>query len=189
MTAWLDRVHEVVAQFHRANPLLRGISKQELRSRELPDAPAFLMDEVLAHSKTLATEGDLLRLVSHKLQFKQDEESAVNRIVGAFEKAGLAVPAWKDVLASCGVEPARSRSLLQILLKDGRLVRVSEDLLFHRSAIQDLRSLLARRKGQSFGVSEFKDWTGASRKYAIPLLEYLDRERVTRRDGDSRVVL
>jgi selenocysteine-specific elongation factor len=61
--------------------------------------------------------------------------------------------------------------------------------MFHPAAIQSLRALLAQRKGTHFGVPEFKDWTGISRKYAIPLLEYLDRERVTRRDGDSRVIL
>jgi selenocysteine-specific elongation factor len=55
--------------------------------------------------------------------------------------------------------------------------------------MQSLRALLAHKKGQRFAVPEFKDWTGVSRKYAIPLLEYLDRERITRRDGDARVVL
>jgi selenocysteine-specific elongation factor len=62
-------------------------------------------------------------------------------------------------------------------------------LVFHGSAIQSLRELLANRKGTRFAVPEFKDWTGISRKYAIPLLEFLDRERITRREGDSRVVL
>jgi selenocysteine-specific elongation factor len=78
---------------------------------------------------------------------------------------------------------------LQLLLRDKRLIRVSDELVFHGSAIQSLRELLANRKGARFGVPEFKDWTGISRKYAIPLLEYLDRERLTRRDGDSRLVL
>jgi selenocysteine-specific elongation factor len=49
--------------------------------------------------------------------------------------------------------------------------------------------LLGARKGQKFGVAEFKEWTGVSRKHAIPLLEFLDRERVTRREGDSRIIL
>jgi selenocysteine-specific elongation factor len=61
--------------------------------------------------------------------------------------------------------------------------------VFHRSAIAKLRQLLAARKGQRFNVGDFKEWTGISRKYAIPLLEFLDRERVTRRDGNDRVVL
>ena len=72
------------------------------------------------------------------------------------------------------------------MLRDRRLVRVSDELVFHASAMQSLRSLLAQKKGQRFAVPEFKDWTGVSRKFAIPLLEYLDRERITRRDGDFR---
>ena len=78
---------------------------------------------------------------------------------------------------------------LQILIREKRLIRVSEDLVFHQSAIDNLRRLLAGRKAVRFNVGAFKDWTGISRKYAIPLLEYLDRERVTRREGDERLVL
>ena len=94
-----------------------------------------------------------------------------------------------EVLGKSGVEAARARTILQLLLRDKRLVRVSDELVFHASAIQSLRALLAQKKGSRFAVPDFKDWTGISRKYAIPLLEYLDREHITRRDGDSRVVL
>jgi len=94
-----------------------------------------------------------------------------------------------DVLAKSGVEPGRARTILQLLIRDKRLVRVTDDLVFHASALEALRGLLAGRKGASFGVAEFKEWTGISRKYAIPLLELLDRERITRRNGDSRMVL
>jgi selenocysteine-specific elongation factor len=87
------------------------------------------------------------------------------------------------------VEPARAKSILQILLREKRLVRVDNDLVFHRSAIAALKAGLEARKGQRFGVAEFKEWTGVSRKYAIPLLEFLDREKLTRREGDSRVVV
>jgi selenocysteine-specific elongation factor len=93
------------------------------------------------------------------------------------------------VLAKSGIEAARARSLLQIMLREKRLVRVSEDLVFHQSAIAQLRGMLAAHKASRFNVGTFKEWTGISRKYAIPLLEYLDRERVTRREGDERVVL
>jgi selenocysteine-specific elongation factor len=79
--------------------------------------------------------------------------------------------------------------LLLLMIKDGRLVRVSPELIFHRDAIEGLKRRLAEKKGQRFGVPEFKEWTGISRKYAIPLLEFLDRERVTRREGNQRVVL
>jgi selenocysteine-specific elongation factor len=66
---------------------------------------------------------------------------------------------------------------------------VSDELVFHSSALRSLRELLSQKKGERFAVPQFKDWTGVSRKYAIPLLEFFDRERITRRDGDSRVVL
>ena len=180
---------KALTEFHRQNPLLPGMPKEELRSRELPQAPPFLFDSLLASAGDLIAEGEITRLRSHSLALKQDEEAAVSKIEKAFASAGLSVPSTPEVLAKCGVEPARARSLLQILLRDKKLVRISEDLVFHHSAIQQLRQLLAARKGEQFTVGTFKDWAGVSRKYAIPLLEYLDRERITRRTGDSRVVL
>jgi selenocysteine-specific elongation factor len=75
------------------------------------------------------------------------------------------------------------------LIRNKKLVRIGDDLVFHHSALATLRAMLASHKGERFGVPDFKDWTGISRKYAIPLLEYLDREHVTVRDGDSRLVL
>jgi selenocysteine-specific elongation factor len=87
------------------------------------------------------------------------------------------------------VDPARARTLLQLLIKNGSLIRVSDDLVFHALAIESVKHLLATRKGQTFTVADFKEWTGVSRKYAIPLLEWLDRERISRRLGDARVVL
>jgi selenocysteine-specific elongation factor len=189
VTKQLDALHEHVKQFHRQNPLLAGVSKEELRSKYFPGAPAWLMDALLARSKTLTAEGEVVRLSSHKVALKQDEEDATAKIENAFRAGGLATPALPEVLAKSGVDPNRARTLLQLMLRDQRLVRVSDELVFHASAMQSLRALLAHKKGQRFAVPEFKDWTGVSRKYAIPLLEYLDRERITRRDGDSRVVL
>jgi len=93
------------------------------------------------------------------------------------------------VLDKSGVERSRARSLVQMLLREKRLVKVAGDFLCHAEAIESLRRMLAQRRGQRFSVSEFKDWVGISRKHAIPLLEYLDRERVTRREGDLRTVL
>ncbi len=183
------RLARTLREFHKSNPLLPGIPKQDLRGRELPGAPAFLLDALLADAKEIAAEGEVVRLASHRLVLKEDEQQARTAIERAFEQAGLAVPALPDVLAKSGVEPARARSLLQILLRERRLVRVSENLVFHRTAIDRLREMLAGHKGARFAVPVFKDWTGISRKYAIPLLEYLDRERVTRREGDERVVL
>jgi selenocysteine-specific elongation factor len=187
--AKLEALHEHLKLFHRQNPLLAGASKEELRSKFLGGAPPWLLDALLARSKTLSVDAETIRLSSHKVALKQDEEEATTKIENAFRSGGLATPAVHEVLAKSGVDPARARTLLQLMLRDKRLVRVSDELVFHASAMQSLRDLLAQKKGLQFAVPEFKDWTGISRKYAIPLLEYLDRERITRRDGDARVVL
>jgi len=191
--AWFDaarqRITETVRDFHRGHPLLPGIAKQDLRGREMPKAPPFVFDTLLAEVKELIADGEIVRLRTHTVVLRQDEEKARKAIETAFEQAGLAVPAVSEVLAKSGVESGRARSLLQILIREKLLIRVSEDLVFHQSAIVNLRNLLAPRKATRFNVGTFKDWTGISRKYAIPLLEYLDRERVTRREGDERLVL
>jgi selenocysteine-specific elongation factor len=189
VTNQLEALHEHLKQFHRQNPLLAGVSKEELRSKHLAGAPPWLMDALLARSNTLTAEGEAVRLSSHNVTLKQDEEDAAAKIENAFRAGGLATPAVHEVLAKSGVDPTRARTLLQLMLRDRRLVRVSDELVFHASAMQSLRALLAQKKGQRFSVPEFKDWTGVSRKYAIPLLEYLDRDRITRRDGDLRAVL
>jgi selenocysteine-specific elongation factor len=186
---WLRSAREDLARqigaFHRQNPLSPGMAKQELRG----GMPPFLLDALLAGAASVVADGDIVRLATHKLVLREDEERARGSIESAFEQAGLAVPAWAEVLAKSGVELKRARSILQILIRDGKLVRINDDLVFHHSAIGTLKALLAKRRSESFGVPAFKEWTGVSRKYAIPLLEYLDRERVTRRQGDERIVL
>ena len=189
------QVIHTVTGFHRGNPLLPGMPRQDLRAHVFPDrrgappAPPFLLDAVLSAARELAAEGEAVRARSHKIVLKEDEEQARAAIETAFEKAGLSTPAVAEVLAHSGIEAVRARSLLQILLRERRLVRVSEELVFHRSALDALRELLAARKSTRFTIATFKDWTGISRKYAIPLLEYLDRERITRRVGEERLVL
>lgn len=106
-----------------------------------------------------------------------------------FREAGLAAPPVGEVLARAGLDEARARTLLQLMIKDGRLVRISPELILHRDAVAALKRMMAERRGQRFSVGEFKEWTGISRKYAIPLLEFLDRARVTRREGERRLVL
>jgi selenocysteine-specific elongation factor len=175
--------------FHRANSLLPGIPKQDLKTAVMSAAPHEVFDHVLAGTAELIQDGDVVRLTSHRVVLKQDEEQARIAIEGSFERAGLSAPAVTDVLKGSGVEPARARSILQILLREGKLTRVSDDLVLHAVALEQLLRQLGLRRGQRFSVPAFKDWTGVSRKYAIPLLEYLDREHVTMRDGDERILL
>jgi len=184
-----SRLQAALEEFHRANPLLAGMPREALRARELAGAPAFLLEAAVAAAGNIVAEGDLLRLAGHSIQLREEEAEALARIESAFEQAALAVPSTAEVLAQSGVEAARARTLLQMLLRQKRLIKVGDDLVFHAGAIERLRRLLAAHRGERFTVAQFKDWTGVSRKYAIPLLEYLDRERVTLRQGDTRVVV
>jgi selenocysteine-specific elongation factor len=189
---WLEakkaQIRVALTEFHSKNPLQRGMPKEELRARVLAAAPAFLLDAILNAAKDVVAEEEIVRLASHRVALKQDEQQAVANIERIFAEAGLAVPSVSEALAKSGVEAARARTLLQILLRGKKLVRVSDELVCHASAIEALRRSMASRRGSQFTVADFKDWTGVSRKYAIPLLEFLDREHVTRREGDKRVV-
>jgi selenocysteine-specific elongation factor len=182
-----DRMVQTVRDFHRKNPLQPGIAKPDLRPA---GAPPFVLDALLSDAAgEIVAEGDTVRLRGHTLVLNEDERQARAAIERAFHQAGLAAPAVAQVLAQSGVEPARARSLLQILLRDKRLVRIGDELVVHQSAIEELRRMLAARKPARFNVGTFKEWTGISRKYAIPLLEFLDRERITRRDGEERLII
>ncbi|MBM3787626.1 MAG: hypothetical protein FJW30_24990, partial [Acidobacteria bacterium] len=189
--AWIDsalaRMESTLAAFHKDSPLLPGMPREDLRTRS--KIPAALFEALLQRNQKLAAQGDTVRLTSHKVQLRQDEQEARQKIESAFQLGGLAVPGQREVLASCGVDGTRASILLNTLLREKRLVRVSAELVFHSTVIDQLRALLAEKRGQRFGVGEFKDWTGCSRKYAIPLLEYLDLHRLTRREGEQRLVL
>ncbi len=191
---------EHLERFHTANPLVPGLAKEELRAklgdgragRTIP-SPALLdalLQSLILQGK-VDLQGEMARLGGRTVQLSAEEIAASDQIAAAFEKAGLAVPTARDVLANLRIDKPRAEKLLRILLKENVLHRVTEELIFHQSALRQLRQILARRKTKSnrLGVAEFKELTGLSRKYAIPLLEYLDRERVTRRDGEERIIL
>ena len=140
-------------------------------------------------SPDIVAAGELLRLESFRVHLQSDEDVALRKIESLFRAGGLAAPGEAEVLASCGLDEQRARPILQMLLRQGTLVRISPELIYHAEALARLKQLLEAHRGQSFSVPEFKDWTGISRKFAIPLLEFLDRMRLTRRVGDRRVAL
>ncbi len=196
--------HEVqkrLGEFHSTNPLVGGIAKEELRGQlaegrgrdtRLPSPQLFnTVLQALSAAGKIVLEGETVRLAGRGVQLTAEEAAARTEIIGAFEKAALAVPSAKEVLGALSVDRTRGEKILRILLKEGTLIKVADDLIFHSSALAQLREIVARRKLQSprLSVAVFKELTGLTRKYAIPLLEYLDRERVTRREGDERIIL
>jgi selenocysteine-specific elongation factor len=184
--------------FHGSNPLMSGIAKEDLRGRirdqqKQSPSPALFNAVVrqLEKAGKIDLSGETVRLAGRVIELDPQEKAARDQIVQAFEAAGLTVPAASDVLAGLKIDRARAAKILQMLLKEKVLVKVAEDLIFHSAALGKLRDLLASQKATSnrINVGIFKELTGLTRKYAIPLLEYLDRERVTRRQGDERIIL
>jgi selenocysteine-specific elongation factor len=182
-------------RFHNENPLVPGMAREGLRAslgrRIKPETFRAAIDELSAENK-LELQGDLVKRAGSAIQLDVEELQAKAQIEAAFREAGLAVPSVKEVLSKLPVEPRRAERILQILLREKNLVRVTPDLIFHRDALAHLLEGLStykKVKGASISVPVFKELAGVSRKYAIPLLEYLDRERVTRRAGDQRVIL
>ncbi len=181
-----------VTVFHQANPLVAGISQGELREKlDLEESIFNGVLDALVREKKLEVSGEQVRAAGRGVVMKDEEAESKKIIERAFATAGLKVPALKDVLAGVKVDRVRAQKIMTLLLRDRVLVKLADDLVFHRDALEQLRQMLAVQKAKSpkIDVARFKDLTGVSRKYAIPLLEYLDRERVTRRVGDERVIL
>jgi selenocysteine-specific elongation factor len=189
------KILEKVEKFQKENPLLPGIAREDLRAslgkRVRAETFRAALQE-LAAQKKLDAQGELVKKAGSEIRLQPEEAKAKDQIEAAFAAAGLAVPSVKEVLAKLAIEARRAEKLLQILLREKNLVRVSPELIFHREALGRLKEQLAgykKSKGDKISVPVFKEMTGITRKYAIPLLEYLDRERVTRRSGDERVIL
>jgi selenocysteine-specific elongation factor len=183
---------QALKKFHDANPLVAGMSKEEVRDRvNLGPEVFYRVLEKLAEEKKLEVEGELVHLPGRGVVMKDEEAESKKIIEQAFASAGLRVPSLKEVLAGLKVDKLRAQKIVTLLLRDKVLIKISEELVFHQSALLDLRHKIAALKNSApkIDVARFKDMTGVSRKYAIPLLEYLDRERVTRRVGDERVIL
>jgi selenocysteine-specific elongation factor len=189
-------VLQVLKKFHDTNPLVAGMSKEQLRERLNLGPEVFnkILGD-LTKEKKLEAAGELVRLSGRGVVMKDDEAESKKIIEQAFASAGLKVPSLKEVLANLKVDKLRAQKIVTLLLRDKILIKISEELIFHQSALTDLRRKIAALKisapdlATKIDVARFKDMTGVSRKYAIPLLEYLDRERVTRRVGDERVIL
>ena len=189
------KLADTIAKFHKENPLLPGMPREDFRAslgRRVKQVVFRALLEELVSQKKLELAGELVRNAGTSIELQPEETRSKDRIEAAFAKAGLAAPSVKEVLSQLTVEPKRAEKLLQLLLRDKSLVRLTPELVFHRTALRQLRDSLQeykKAKGERISVPAFKELAGITRKYAIPLLEYLDRERVTRRAGDERVIL
>ena len=183
----LDRISD----YHQQYPLRAGLPKEELRSQagaiKNPKLFNFLMNQ-LTREGEIAQEKELVRLKGHRVTLAEDQEKTRKELERLYLDSWLQPPYFKDVKGK--FPGTTAEEVLEVMLKEGALIKVKEDLYFHAKAIEDLKNRLVTflKKEGEITTPQFKDMTGASRKYTIPLIEYFDKSQVTVRVGDNRVL-
>ena len=187
---------KLVTAFHRANPLSEGLPREEARERVFAKASPAIFEQVVQQLKTTRTLAgtDRLALPAHKVEVVGDDARVKTVVAEAYRQAGLKPPDAASVCAAASATAAAVEKVTSLLLREKTLVRL-DTLMFHADTLVALKAEMAGLKAEAadgratVDVAAFKERYGITRKFAIPLLEYLDRERVTRRTGDVRLVL
>jgi selenocysteine-specific elongation factor len=200
-TALENEILDTVKGHHAAEPLSTGLQKETLREKTASHVPGEIFREALERlvsSGSLTTQKDLVRLSSHSRELSASAKRVIEKLSRKYADAGLQVPGLEEALtdASHGTDIPRNeaRQIFQMLVDSAEVLKVSEEFYFSKSSIEALIAKLkvyaeTEAENRLIGVPEFKDLAGISRKYAIPLLEYLDAIKITRRAGDMRLIL
>ncbi len=188
-----DGVLRALAGHHEANPLVPAMPKEALQSglRRPPDA---LLEDVLlrlADDGRIAVSSEGVRLPEHEVHLSERQERSLAGMIGLVRSGRFAPPSLGEALEKAGATDAKeARALFDIAVARGDLVVIGEHV-YHRECLDELAQLVrnhVREKGP-FTIAELRDLTGSSRKYVVPLAEYLDRTGLTRRQGDLRTLV
>jgi len=191
-------VIEAVRAHHKREPLTRGMGRETLRERFFSRTAPEVFRTVLSRLERdglLIPEKEIVRATEHKLELAGADAELRTRLEDTFRRAGLEPPSTESALqAAAKSDTNRGRRILQMLIEAGTIVRIQPDMLFHRAVLDELIAKLnafADNGGpeRAIDVPAFKSLAGVSRKYAIPLLEYFDREHITLRRGDRRIII
>ena len=168
-----------------------GLKRSELKSQAGLNAAIFnFVIETLVREQKIRLQGERIYPAGSQSQDADPDLKQRSAIAAIYEAASLSAPSSSEVAAKLGLKESEMRRLMTLLLRDKILIKVGMDELYiHNGALEGLRDKVRKLSGQTLDVAGFKQLTGLSRKYAIPLLEYLDRERLTRKNGDTRLVL
>ncbi len=184
-------ITEQLSSYHKRFPLKKGMLKEELLAQMPRPVEVKLYNYVLrllAEEHLILQEKEWVRLASHKVDLTEREESIRMEIEKAFKEAGLQVPFFRELSTKLAGTPRQHQDILQWMLSKGILVKVKEDMYFHRDNLSLLQNQLIEflKENGEITTSQFKDMIQVSRKYTIPLLEHFDAQRITIRIGDSR---
>jgi selenocysteine-specific elongation factor len=177
--------------YHQGYPLKAGMPKEELKSKfpALRDSKLFnLMLKRMIKDQEIVTEENTVRLAAHKVSLAVDQADIRKKILNTYQKTGLTPPYFKELSKTLGVESPRAKEVLMLLVDEGLLVKAKEDLYFHAKVVKALQQRLVDFLVSNAEITtpQFKEMTGVSRKYLIPLIEYFDAQNVTIRIGDIR---
>ena len=186
-----NQLQEHLAEYHASNPLKAGMPKEELKSK-IPSTLSpklfnLLLNQMLKSNEVVAEEENV-RLSNHKVELAIDQEEVSKKILNTYRTSGLQPPYFKELSKELDIDGARAKDVLMLLVEEGKLIKVKEDLFFDKDAVEALRSRLVKfltEQGE-INTPQFKEMTGASRKFVIPLIEYFDSKNVTIRVGDIR---
>ena len=186
-----DNMVSSLENYHQANPLKAGMSKEELKSKFPMKAADKLFSAVMNQmlkANTIVQEGEVVKLEGHKVSLGFDQTTIKEKVLDIYQKSGLTPPYFKEVTKTLGVDPAVAKDVLMLLVNEGTMIKAKEDLFFHVEPYEDLKKRLKDflMANEEITTPQFKEMTGVSRKYIIPLLEYFDARNVTIRVGDSR---
>jgi selenocysteine-specific elongation factor len=184
---------DYLKDFHQKNPLLEGAMKEEIKSKLPPQVDPRLFQHLLSMligQKKIAVEKEMIRLAFHKVSLRAEDEDLRKKMVHLYERGKLQPPTVKEVAQELQARESEVKLVLQLLVKEELLVKVKDDLYFHRPAVDDLTARMVSflEKNQEMTPTQFKDVSRVSRKFAIPLMEYFDGKKVTMRIGDKRIL-
>jgi len=188
-----EKAVDEIKRYHEESPLKDGISREELRSilgAQVDQRLFASLMKGLEGSGKVLIDKDLVKLAGHQVDLKGDLEDIRGEISRIYLESSLSPPLLKDVLEGFGNSRKKAQDVISVMLKDGELVKVSEELLYAAANLDRLRKdyqdyLLREGKANPAG---FKEITGLSRKFIIPLMEFFDKTRLTIRVGDYRVL-
>jgi selenocysteine-specific elongation factor len=182
---------EYLSGFHSANPLKTGMSKEELKSKfpgVLSSRLFNLMLNQMIKDNAVVSEDNSVRLASHKVSLGVDQADIRDKVLKAYRENGLTPPYLKELKQTFKIEESLAKDVIALLMDQGLIVKAKEDLYFYADAVKDLKQKLVEflKLHGEISTPQFKEMTGVSRKYLIPLIEYFDAQNVTIRIGDIR---
>jgi selenocysteine-specific elongation factor len=189
-----QKLGSTLAAYHEQNPLKPGLPKEELRAllyRALDQRLFQYLLNDLRKKEKIALDGPLIRLADHRVSLKDEEQTLRRELEAFYRQAGLAPPTIKEVMTKFSSYPVNLlKEVLAIMLRDEFLAKATEELYFHKPTLDALKEKLVAHLGNEgeIDMPAFKNLTGLSRKFSIPLLEYFDKTRITMRVGDKRIL-